>query len=359
MIDFYRRLSSGEQPKPAAVDPRDARLAMEQRQADRDAPRARSYWASQLPQALDEVALPVDQSADRDARSPHAAWQIPFEIESTQLEALARRHDTSKFTVCLALFQLLIHRLSASARVAVSVALDLRTPETRDEVGYFVNQAPAIATVDDRSLTLPALLAATKRQLAEIYRLRRYPFAELVGQAGLDRSRVIFNSVVQVFDGHNYLRKALRDAIRLLAPTGHVLTGDVMDLDLRQELVSETTRFRAEHGSQSFRTKTDWSTELFLSRRFFTELREEWPDVADLRLSKKTGAIDNELTKFRYDVLMRIDKEASATTTRRSRSRHDRRWLARHDAAHKPAAASGGRARAGSRQITDALSSPR
>jgi tyrocidine synthetase-3 len=123
-----------------------------------------------------------------------------------------------------------------------------------------------------------------------------------------DFDLIIINSVIQSFHGHNYLRRVVRQAVDLLAARGSIFIGDVMDQDLKRDLIRDLEDFKAAHAGEDITTKTDWSTELFVSRDFFRDLRWEMPDVVAVDFSPKRHTVSNELTKFRYDALLRIDK---------------------------------------------------
>ncbi len=119
---------------------------------------------------------------------------------------------------------------------------------------------------------------------------------------------VIINSVVQSFHGHNYLRGVICKAVEVLKRDGWIFIGDVMDQDLKEALTAEMIAFKQANIGKNYLTKTDWSTELFVSRPFFEDLSAEIPEIKHVEFSKKIYTIENELTKFRYDTLMSIRK---------------------------------------------------
>jgi acyl carrier protein/SAM-dependent methyltransferase len=122
---------------------------------------------------------------------------------------------------------------------------------------------------------------------------------------------VIINSVVQCFHGHNYLRQVLGKAVDLLGEEGYLFIGDIMDQDKKESLVGELARFKKAPSHKNYTTKTDFSSELFLSRGFWTDLGVEFDEIQSIEFSDKIYTIENELTKFRYDVLIKIDKTSA------------------------------------------------
>ncbi len=123
---------------------------------------------------------------------------------------------------------------------------------------------------------------------------------------------VIMNSVIQCFHGHNYLRKVIKKAIRLMGESGYLFIGDVMDQEKKDSLTREMAAFKYDPANRDkgYTTKTDFSSELFLSRGFWKDLESECEEIASIAFSDKIYTIKNELTKFRYDVLITINKES-------------------------------------------------
>lgn len=127
---------------------------------------------------------------------------------------------------------------------------------------------------------------------------------------------IIVNSVVQYFSGHGYLRKMLSGCLNLLKQDGLLFLGDIMDLDSRDVLIAEHIEYKGLHPEAE--TKLDFSTELFLSATYFENLLYT-ADVAEVQVSEKIRTIENELTRFRYDVLLTKGKmrEQSARQVKR------------------------------------------
>ena len=119
---------------------------------------------------------------------------------------------------------------------------------------------------------------------------------------------VIINSVIQSFHGHNYLRKVLTKAINTLGDKGILFIGDIMDQDLKDNLIDSLIKFKEENAGKGYRTKSDFSQELFVSRSFFEDIRFTEKHIKSIKFSNKIFTIENELTRFRYDAIFEIDK---------------------------------------------------
>jgi fengycin family lipopeptide synthetase D len=148
-----------------------------------------------------------------------------------------------------------------------------------------------------------------------------------------DFDLIILNSVIQSFHGHNYLRRVMGQVISLVKEKGFIFVGDIMDQDKKQALVNELTQFKRQHKhlEKTYQIKTDWSAELFVSRSFFTDLSIEYPGIKHIDFSGKIYTIENELTKFRYDALLSIDKQDKTNKPGREREKskhqHDAKTL--------------------------------
>ncbi|NOQ25538.1 MAG: AMP-binding protein, partial [Bacteroidales bacterium] len=123
-----------------------------------------------------------------------------------------------------------------------------------------------------------------------------------------DFDLVIINSVIHCFDGHNYLKKVIRKAIDLMKPEGIMFLGDIMDQDLKKELVKDLEEFKRTNTNKDYKTTIDFSEKLNLSRGFWDDLKCTERSIIKTEYSRKIYSIENELTKFRYDVLVSIDK---------------------------------------------------
>lgn len=144
-------------------------------------------------------------------------------------------------------------------------------------------------------------------------------------EAGFDL--IILNSVIQCFHGHNYLRDVIGKAVSLLNDNGHIFVGDVMDQDLKLDLIRDMEEFNRGENRNNRRAKTDWSSELFVSRSFFKDLPHEMSWIAAVECTGKEFTIENELTKFRYDVLLTVDRSGADNIgfdrLEKSRYQHD------------------------------------
>ncbi|MGW5637254.1 amino acid adenylation domain-containing protein, partial [Streptomyces sp. NPDC003832] len=119
---------------------------------------------------------------------------------------------------------------------------------------------------------------------------------------------VVINSVAQYFPDADYLEDVLRRAARLLAPGGRIFVGDVRNLRLLRTLRAAVETRRAPEGGdpdksalrEAVERSVSWEGELLLDPDYFASLDGF---TADIRL--KRAAHHNELSRYRYDVVLR------------------------------------------------------
>jgi amino acid adenylation domain-containing protein len=123
---------------------------------------------------------------------------------------------------------------------------------------------------------------------------------------------VILNSVVQYFPGIDYLVAMIEQCVRLVAPGGFIFIGDVRSLPLLKALHTSVELFRApaslrlEQLEQRVNRRMAQEQELVIDPSFFVALQQHLPAVRDVRVQLRRGRQHNELTRFRYDVTLRV-----------------------------------------------------
>ncbi len=123
---------------------------------------------------------------------------------------------------------------------------------------------------------------------------------------------IVMNSVVQYFPSAGYLLDILRQAVRAMAPGGAIFLGDVRSLPLREAFHAAVILHNAPDdlsGTQlqaKLILRVSEEQELLIDPAFFRALRQELPSIAAVEVRPKRGRNCNELTQFRYDVVLRI-----------------------------------------------------
>nr|WP_224770130.1 non-ribosomal peptide synthetase [Mycobacterium simulans] len=121
---------------------------------------------------------------------------------------------------------------------------------------------------------------------------------------------VVLNSVIQYFPSAGYLLDVLATALRLLAPGGALFVGDVRNLTLLQAftvgtLCTDGVNDGAAVLRERVRREMLADKELLLAPEFFTALPQHLADIAAVDVQLKDMQAVNELSGYRYDVVLR------------------------------------------------------
>ncbi|MEW1646160.1 non-ribosomal peptide synthase/polyketide synthase [Streptomyces sp. NPDC091219] len=151
-------------------------------------------------------------------------------------------------------------------------------------------------------------------ELADRVTLLARPAHDLTGLPECHFDTIVVNSVIQYFPGGDYLTGVLRSAAALLAPGGAVFVGDVRNLRLLRTLSAAVESGRAQNTAdddkEALRAAVDravaWEGELLVDPDYFTTLDGL---SADIRV--KRGTHHNELTRYRYDVVLRTEPDTA------------------------------------------------
>ncbi|MEV1049500.1 amino acid adenylation domain-containing protein [Streptomyces sp. NPDC049916] len=134
-------------------------------------------------------------------------------------------------------------------------------------------------------------------------RLRCQPAHDVSGLPRGHFDTVVINSVVQYFPSADYLRDVLGKAIDLLAEGGRLIVGDVRHHGLLRALHTAVQRFRSPVPvAPAVDHAVAVEKELLLAPEFFTSFQH--PRLTGVEVLLKRGEADNELTAYRYEVVL-------------------------------------------------------
>ncbi|WP_221349818.1 non-ribosomal peptide synthetase [Streptomyces beigongshangae] len=153
----------------------------------------------------------------------------------------------------------------------------------------------------------------TVPELAGRVHLSARPAHDTEGLPHAHFDTVVLNSVAQYFPDAGYLTDVIGAAAGLLAPGGRLFVGDVRNARLLRCLRAavETRRAADPEDKQALRAAVErslaWEGELLLDPDYFAAL-----DGFDADIRVKRGGHHNELTRYRYDVVLRKRTSAPA-----------------------------------------------
>src|SRR5690606_34763859 len=131
---------------------------------------------------------------------------------------------------------------------------------------------------------------------------------------------VVLNSVAQYFPSAEYLEDVIARAAERVAPGGAIFLGDPRSLPLATALWTEIEMQQASEAldrvelQRRIRRRARAERELLIDPRFFRALQARIPRISQVLVELREGQIDNELTRYRYDVVLYLDTEPSRRT---------------------------------------------
>jgi len=151
--------------------------------------------------------------------------------------------------------------------------------------------------------------------------LRHSAADELEGITAASFDTVIINGVIQFFPNMNYLVRVIEGVIKLVQPGGRVFIGDVESFSLLEAFHTSVQRTQASASLSTvelrdrIQLQTAKTQKLNIAPEFFVALREHLPQISHVEIQLKRGRYQNELTRFRYDVVLHLGKTVSPPTT--------------------------------------------
>ncbi|HEX4147968.1 MAG TPA: thioesterase domain-containing protein, partial [Pirellulales bacterium] len=155
--------------------------------------------------------------------------------------------------------------------------------------------------------------------------LRNQPADDFDGLAAGSFDLVVLNSVVQYFPSAEYLVRVIAGAMRLLKPGGELFLGDLRSYPLLAALHASIELAHAADDlprcelETRIRRRIEQEQELCVDPALFARLAEQVPEMGRVDVRLKRAANQNELTSFRYEVVLqagRQESESEATPER-------------------------------------------
>ena len=125
----------------------------------------------------------------------------------------------------------------------------------------------------------------------------------------------ILPSVVQYFPSLDYLERVLRQLAAILGPGGSIFIGDVRNLELLEAFHASVQLFKSslDLPVRELRGRIERSVaqeqELCVHPVWFRTLPGRIPGIASVDIQPKPGSRLNEMTRFRYDAVIRLGQK--------------------------------------------------
>jgi amino acid adenylation domain-containing protein len=127
---------------------------------------------------------------------------------------------------------------------------------------------------------------------------------------------VILNSIIQYFPDVEYLRRVLEGAVAVVPPGGCIFVGDVRSLPLLEAFHASVQLSKADAAltvaqlRRRVQSQIAQENELLINPAFFFDLKQYLPQISRIEIRPKRGSYHNELTRFRYQVMIHIGESA-------------------------------------------------
>lgn len=122
----------------------------------------------------------------------------------------------------------------------------------------------------------------------------------------------ILPSVVQYFPGIDYLTAVIEGLCERLAPGGSIFIGDVRNLKQLEMFHASVQFYKAEPDmtmdelAERIRRQLESEQEMAIEPEYFFALAESVPQISHVEILPKRGTQRNEMTCFRYDVVLHL-----------------------------------------------------
>ncbi|MEK8016253.1 MAG: amino acid adenylation domain-containing protein [Candidatus Parabeggiatoa sp.] len=128
---------------------------------------------------------------------------------------------------------------------------------------------------------------------------------------------VVINSVIQYFPNIDYLVHVLKGVVKRVQPGGCIFVGDVLHYPLLKTFHTSVQLFQASDSlsivalQQRINERRSKERRLLIDPDFFMALQQHIPEISHVEIQLKRGRSPNELTRFRYDVIIHLEKNSS------------------------------------------------
>ncbi|MBD2076663.1 amino acid adenylation domain-containing protein [Phormidium sp. FACHB-592] len=155
---------------------------------------------------------------------------------------------------------------------------------------------------------------------------------------------VLLNSIVQYFPSQDYLMQVLEKAMQAVAPGGVLFLGDVRSLPLLTAFHTWVQFCQADGGmertqlQQQVERSRFEEPELAIDPAFFHALRDRFPQIQQVQIRLSRGRSQNEMTQFRYNVLLHLEplRSPTAQALQGSSAHEQSRSIQQHDWQRQP-----------------------
>ncbi|MDQ1355233.1 MAG: hypothetical protein QG657_5543, partial [Acidobacteriota bacterium] len=162
------------------------------------------YWSKEFKGEIPTLHLPTDYP--RPAQKNYEGSSLPFKIaqkETTALKTLALKTNNTLFTVLLAIYNVLLAKISRQEDITIGIPAAGRNHRGLDNmIGMFVNTL-ALRNFPTQEMPFEDFLKQVKQRTLDVFENQDYPFEDLVNKVVKHRD-LGRNPIFDVFFSFNY-----------------------------------------------------------------------------------------------------------------------------------------------------------
>ncbi|MBI6547333.1 non-ribosomal peptide synthetase [Xenorhabdus lircayensis] len=187
------------------------------------------------------------------------------------------------------------------------------------EIGYgtglllyrYAKDCEFVLATDISEVVLDQHQTELKRRGWDHVQLRRGDALSLGTLTKSSFDTLIINSVTQYFPNLRYLETLFKQSLPIIEAGGQIFLGDIRNLDLLTAHITAIEQSRLngqpiQAGALANRLyrRLQQEQELLLSPTYFAQLPERYPEISRVDILVKRGVGDNEMLRYRYDVVL-------------------------------------------------------
>ncbi|NEQ80495.1 MAG: amino acid adenylation domain-containing protein, partial [Moorea sp. SIO2I5] len=130
---------------------------------------------------------------------------------------------------------------------------------------------------------------------------------------------VVINGVIQFFPNMDYLVSVIEKVVQLVQPGGSIFIGDVESFPLLEAFHTSVQLHQApsSESTMALRDRIEEriaeTKKLTIAPAFFLALEQHLPQISHVEIQLKRGHYQNELTRFRYDVIIHVGQKVDTS----------------------------------------------